>query len=224
MREFPTCLFGFLTRDPTIERRTLSGGVSLSGVEDVVQTDFGGYVQFVMGDANLLRREQVLAFRALATELSGGMVEVVVPLCDARHQPTFGRKRVSHSDGTPFSDDTEYSQWGDSVAAASSAAVGSTQLSITIGALDKPLLGGEWFSIDHPAIGHRAYNVYSVNDGVIKFLPPLRADVSANEKLNFGNPKCVMRVLGDMRAPVNMGSGYATYSVTFIEAPIRETE
>lgn len=220
-RVFPTCQFHFDPIDPYIDSISIDGGTSLSGINTSIATDGGGKVVVNMTNARLMNRSEVLLWRAVATGMNGGNIPIVVPLCQARYQPTNGRTSVPHSDQTTFSDETEYAQWDCTVTVAADAVMGDISISLNITSLGKPLIGGEWFSIDHPNHRHRAYNIWSIDaqtdtTATVRFFPPLREDVTADEGVEFAIPKCMMRLVGEMRAPPQPG-GYANGNVAFVE-------
>lgn len=220
MKVFPTCLFAPNEVQADFERRTVSGGESLSGDEDIIATDGGGRVFFEISDTFLDDPEVALAWRALDAYLDGGARAIIVPLCDARHQPTNGRITVPHSDGTPFSDETEYSQGDASGLVAAGAPLRATTLHLENLILPRPLLGGEWLSIDHPTMRWRAYRIAEIVEqgattATVKIRSPLREAVTAGEAVDFANPRCMMRVEGGLPSPTSLG--YASGSARFVE-------
>lgn len=188
---FPTARFGFKSQDVNIERQTLSGGTALSGETDVVSTDGGGRVYAEFGDGDLIDRDKVLAWRALLTILEEGVTEMVVPFCDIRHQPYGGEHTATYGDGAVHSDGTPFAGGGPFGEATAAAALRATSLQFN-GAFAQPLIGGEWFTIVHPAKGPRAYRVRTVSGSAITFRPPLRESVAAGQELDFANPRCLM--------------------------------
>lgn len=217
---FPTGLFGFLSKDIDIERQTLTGGTALSGEQDVVSTDGGGRVFAAFGDGNAVDRSTVLAWRALLTNLEDGVAPIIVPFCDVRHTPYGAMHRVPHSDGTPFSDESLYRGADDPVASTTAPAdLRATQIAYTIEAA-QPLLGGEWFAIEHPTKGWRAYRIASIDetDGTLRFRPPLREAVPAGTSLEFAAPRCLMRQ--EPKSASSLTTGRASQpAIRFIEAP-----
>lgn len=188
---FPTALFGFKSQDVNIERQTLSGGTALSGETDVVSTDGGGRVYAEFGEADLIDRDKVLAWRALITILEEGVTEMVVPFCDIRHQPYGGEHHVTYGDGATHSDGTLFAGGGPFGETTAPALLRATSLQFN-GAFAQPLIGGEWFTIEHPVKGPRAYRVRTVDGDTITFRPPLRESVAAGQELDFANPRCLM--------------------------------
>ena len=223
MKNFPTCLFSPDDQEADIERRTISGGESLSGDENLIATDGGGRVFYEIGNPYLDDIDTALAWRALSAYQDGGARPVIVPFCDARHQPSNGFTHVLHSDQTTFSDETPYVQGSASGEVAADAPLRATVLEIKALVLARTLLGGEWLSIDHPTMRWRAYRIAEILEqdldagtAKVSVRPPLREDVKVGEAIDFTDPRCVMRLDGDMRSPSNMGYA-AGNSVRFVE-------
>lgn len=213
---FPTCKFAFANREIMVVQNVVSGGTSLAGDETVIATDGGGRWRAEYSNAPLNRRDKVLAWRAFRAIMEGGVVPFIFPICDARHQPVKKSIGAPHSDDTPFDDDTLYESGGGDVAATTSALLRGTALRINIAALQKELLGGERFSIDHPTWRHRLYEIKKVDGNMIEFRPPLREAVPAGTVLEFREPKSVMRLASDMSAP-NDGPRGGVGSISLIE-------
>lgn len=221
---FPTALFGFLDQEVDIERQTLKGGTALSGDQDVVSTDGGGRVFAEFSAGALVDRDKVLAWRALLARLEEGVTQVVVPFCDVRHTPYGGEHRVPHSDGTPFSDGALYRGGGPVAASISDVPLRGTAIAFTFAAA-RPLIGGEWFAIEHPNKGWRAYKVKEIvsdyNGEVgVRFSPPLREAVTVGQPLDFRDPRCLMTQDPSQRASSALQSRrYTDAAIRFIEAP-----
>ncbi|ARR53491.1 hypothetical protein HY78_08680 [Rhizorhabdus wittichii DC-6] len=215
MRSFISCIFHFDDQDIRVEGQVVSSGPSLSGIEEPIATDGGGVVVADFMNGDLAEREEVLAWRAFAASLDGGAAQVLVHFGDRYHQPVGDPASVPHSDGTPFSDDEEYSSGGADYVTVGSAALRATRLTIT-GASVLPLIGGEWFSIAHPTWGWRAYNIVSIDSATIEFRPPLREAVSAGTRVEFDDPRCVMRRAQPTSNALNVGR-YGAPSISFVE-------
>lgn len=219
---FPTARFAFDEQEVDIEHRTISGGIALSGEEDVIETDGGGRVFAEFANGPLLERADQLAWRALGTQYGSGTVPIIVPFCDRLHQPYGNEHLVPHSDDSPFSDDSEYSGGGPIATASADAALRATTISLAID-FPQELLGGEWFSIDHPEKGWRAYNIATIvsqsdSAATVTFGPPLREAVAAGETVDFNEPRCLMRVDGRPSRKLEIGV-YGEASIRFVEAP-----
>jgi hypothetical protein len=176
-----------------MERVTLEGGEAIAGGTDRVATDGGGRVFAQFSDGSLVDRETVLAWRALLGMLEEGVVPMVVPFCDHLHQPYGGEQRVTYGDGTTHSDGTPLAGGGPVAETTAAAPLRATSLAFT-GVFARPLIGGEWFSIEHPTKGWRAYKVRTVDAdaGSLTFRPPLREAVDAGTVIDFANPRCLM--------------------------------
>lgn len=215
---FPTALFGFKTVEVDIERQTLTGGVSLSGDEDLLAIDGGGRVYAQFADGDLIDRDKVLAWRALLTILEGGVAAMVVPFCDIRHQPYGGEHRVPYGDGAYHSDGSPFAGGGPFAEATAPASLRATTLSFN-GAFAQPLIGGEWFGIEHPGKGWRAYRVRTVDaeGGTLTFRPPLREAIGAGDVLDFAEPRCLM--IQNDKASVSLANRrHVSAAIRFVEA------
>ena len=217
---FPTSRFGFLEQEVDIERQTLKGGTALSGEQDITSTDGGGRVFAEFAGGSLIDRDKVLAWRALMGILEEGVTRIVVPFCDVRHTPYLGsgKRRVPHSDKTPFSDGSLYVGSGVTGLVGIPMAPRATRVFLSA-VLRRELIGGEWFSIEHPNKGWRAYKVKQVIDeGSFTFSPPIREAVDAATTLDFNEPRCLM--VQDGRASTRLvNRRHTEAAIRFIEAP-----
>ncbi|MBM3927563.1 MAG: hypothetical protein FJ335_03760 [Sphingomonadales bacterium] len=213
---FPTRSFYFEGVDPDVEARTISGGVALSGEENLIATDGGGRAFVEFSNADLDDPAILAAWRAISAR---GPLPIIVPLGDARHQMM--GEVTTPLERLPWWEEADFA--GAPLASlASAAALRATTIAVAVGSLPKPVRAGIWLSIDHPTWRHRAYPVREVlsDNGataVLKLGLPLREATSAGVAVEFVDPKCTMRRDGEMRSPV---SGlYAEGSVRFVEYP-----
>lgn len=218
---FPTCFLGIYAKDVDIETARISGGVSLSGIEDSIATDGGGRWVGTADNVALHTREKIMTWRAFKSATGGGIDPFIFPICDARHQPTRGKQKVPHSDGTSFSDDTLYSSADCEVYVAADAPLRATQIQLDIASLGRPLVGGERFTIVHDTWRERAYQIGRIisqtsASAVVQFHTPLREAVSAGTAVDFNNPRFVARVDGQMSAPLT-NPKFASGAVRFVE-------
>lgn len=174
LRTFHPCAFGFQNQDVRVGDNTLSGGKSLSGYEDVIRTDGGGYwladyTNSRFGGRTEERLNKTLAWRALNSGMLGGSVAINVDFCDRLHQPVGDLALVLHSDGTPFSDDSLYESSGaqcEVVAVVNGQAGGSRSTVMDIRLVSqRPLLAGERASYE----GRNGWGYVSVRSS-----PPCR--------------------------------------------------
>lgn len=224
---FPTGRFGFGEQEVNIERQTLRGGTALSGEQDVVSTDGGGRVYAEFAKGPLVDRALNLAWRALVTILEEGVTPVIVPFCDLRHQP-YGAVAltggVPHSDGSPFSDDSLYVSGTGGGALVTDYPLRATTIRI-LTTIAQPLIGGEWFAIQHPTKNWRAYRIAKVEPVAgapggydVSFRPPLREAVVYGEAVELINPRCLM--IMDQQANTRLEHHrYGEAAIRFVEAP-----
>lgn len=214
---FPTGRFGFMQQEVDIEGATLEGGEAIAGGTDRVATDGGGRVFADFGDGALIDRETVLAWRALLGVLEEGVTPMVVPFCDKRHQPYGGEHHVTYGDGATHSDGSLFSGGGSFAETTAAGALRATQLQMA-GTFGRPLIGGEWFSIEHPTKGWRAYKVQRIDDdGTLTFRPPLREAVAIGETLDFSEPRCLM-VQDGRASSALVNRRQTTAAIRFVEA------
>jgi hypothetical protein len=200
MPTFDPSQFGIATLDFRVAGSTVSGGRSLSGIEDPVRTDGGGFVVADFGGGNMIDRTANLAWRALMAASDNGVTSIDVLLLDRRHQPV-------RRHGPAFTS-----------AVVGTAALRATAMTISTNAPRK-LRGGEWFSINHATWGSRAYQIATVapngSNFDITFRPPLREAVTDGLAVELNAPKCKMRLAS---APSSAITGrLGTAAATFIE-------
>jgi hypothetical protein len=88
------------------------------------------------------------------------------------------------------------------------------------------LVGGESFSIDHPTMGHRLYEIktaiYDDDDlATITFNPPLREAVTSGTRLEFDRPRCTMRLVNPSSMDLSVVPWtFNSASVDFIECDL----
>ena len=215
----------------------VSPGQTGQSVAPLVRTDGGGYWSCQMTDVSLsgggsLRgkdRQKIstLLWRAVRQVCDGGVTPIVVPRNDALFRPwpeglSTSDVIVSHDDGASFSDGSEYIQSAIDITCAA-ASLRDTTLEITILNASE-LQGGESFSICHPTMGWRLYEIATVEmdtdtTGTITFKPPLREDVATGTELEFDKPRCTMR----LAAPSSMDLAVAPWTFNTASASFIET-
>jgi hypothetical protein len=230
LRLFHPCQFGFSDQDIRVVGSTISGGTSLSGYEDVIQTSGGGFwaADFSgadFGDRDDAGRAETLAWRAANAAMQGGSIPVTLQFCDRLHQPVLDRHRSPHSDDTPFADTSLYASAGATatvLAVVNGQAGGNRTTVLDIAfAGERDLIGGERFTYTGAkGWGERAAEIYAVEDipggKRITFQPPIRGGISAGDPLDFDNVRCRMRRTSQPSNPLNMGA-FSTASISFQE-------
>lgn len=222
MITWPSSLLPATDVELSLQGRTTTGGMSVSGISQLVKTDHGGLWRFVFSGIYLRTKDQVRAWRALEGQLDGGATKLVVPICDLRHAPrpdgALPGDAVPHSDDTYFSDDTGYVSGIMSAVTVGAAALGASSLGIDV-LVGSDLMGGEHFTIDHPTEGPRMYRVISVGDDTISIRPTLREAVADGEVIDFDRPRCTMRLAGSDTMNLNLQLGrFGQVGVAFVEA------
>jgi hypothetical protein len=208
------CAFNFTDQDVRRVGSVTDGGASLSGINDPIESDGGGYWRADFTNGTARTREQGLAWRAITEGLDNGATAINVLICERLFQPVNAFVTVTHSDGTPFSDDSEYASSGADYTAAS-AALRATTLTIA-GDSEQALLGGELFSIQHATWGWRLYRVIKINGNAITIRPPLREAIDDATPLEFDRPRCQMRLAQVTSNPTSQGR-YTSCSLSFVE-------
>lgn len=220
MKVFPTRLFYFQGHAAGLERRTVSGGTSLSGEEDVIATDGGGRVTVQFSEADLDEPEAAVAWRALDVLTEDGAEPIIVPLGDARHQMM--GDVTTPMGGLPWWEEADFAPLEPLSVLTAASDLRATTIAATVSDLPGPVRPGLWLSIDHPTWRHRAYRVREVlsDDGATATLtirPPLREATPAGTAVEWVDPKCTCRVADGMPSPTTLG--YAEGSVSFVEWP-----
>jgi hypothetical protein len=225
---FPSRLFAPSSLQPRLVGQAITGGASLSGEAQFADVGGGGRWVVDFGEATLWTREKILAWRRFAAACDGGAAQAVVPITDRRQQPVTGAYAGSDTIGL----DTwvaDSSAIPDDISATVTvgAALGATSLTFTYtGPL--PLVGGEFFSIEHATWGHRLYQFIRIDSGgaggggstTATFRPPLREAIdtgSPTTYLEMEWPRCLMRVDGDISETVSM-QRWGKASARFVEA------
>lgn len=179
------------------------GGRPFSGgAPQAVAFTGGGLWRAKLIDIALRTRDQINAWHAFEALLTGGATTIIVPRCDRRHGPMPPNIEggVPHSDGSSFGDGSLYYAPGIIAYVAEDADLRATTLKIAMEG-NRPLIGGEHFSIDHGGdVSWRLYRVVRVlnvsGGGVntVEIRPPLRKAVDENDVVDFRLPRCVMRL------------------------------
>jgi hypothetical protein len=182
--------------------KTLGGGQSLSGIEQVASTMNdrwqASYRFPVRTD------DDVLALRAFVMSMRGRASTVALPMFDLARAPwavnaqgikqTPGAVRTPSLDGTPFADAANLRDGLIRASITSLAALNAIQLSVAVAAGSAPR-PGHFFSL-----GTRGYAVQSVTGAgpyTLEIWPWLRVAASSGQSVNFTSPVCEMRFATD---------------------------
>lgn len=202
-----------------------SGGLTISGVEQVVQssTDFW---EAQIG-LKIRTRQHRLAYRALMAQSFGRATEWIISTCD----PFGGGITAVPDFSFDSSFDSSFALGGEAPAVIPSGVGGVTdvdadrgdrQLDFEIVEHDLAPVPGEYFSI-----GDRLYVIGTVGDpGTaahhyrITFSPGLRADTAAGSTMEFSNTRCLMRLAQDNIGQMNLDMlRFADITLSFVEVP-----
>lgn len=221
---FPAHLFCPNSVTAQVVGRVISGGVSLSGIEDVIATDGGGRVRVDFADISLSGPVEQRAWSAWTGHLGGGAVECLVPVVsiDTAPLPWAGRglRPVSEFGGNDPVFPTSVGYRVPLIAARTvgASALRATQITIRM-SKGSPLVGGEWFSIGQRA--HRIIRIVSRSgtSATVRIEPPLRAAVPSNTVVEFEWPVMRARLAPDSNpaATIQLGS-YSETAISFVEA------
>lgn len=190
---FPVHIFNPKEITARIVESVISGGVALSGEEDVIATDGGGRWEIAYEGITLRSPFQIRAWEAWEGHLGRGKTDCYVPLISLGHanRPSHGLIALGVSklvtDDTIFPTSVVYSNSQIVATVSASAAIRATQLAISI-SKGAPLAGGEKFSI-----AGRGYRVIrALGGGFFQIEPPLREAVSSGAACIFDWPliKC----------------------------------
>lgn len=216
---FPAHMFRPADVSASIAHRVISGGETLSGIEDVIATDGGGRWMISYSGITLDEPDLIRAWSAWQGHLAGGVNECLVPLLSVvtAPRPSLGHHPMQPSD--ILTDDAlfpTYLRFSSphivaSVGAAAALRATELQINVTQGS---PVKGGEKFSL-----GTRAYRIIRKVYGN-RFLiePPLREAVSIGTAVNFDWPSVKCRLVpGEGVEPLISFDRMGEASISFVE-------
>ena len=185
--------------------RSLSGGPSLSGFEQVVpQMTDRWQARYQVPVRN---REQMLAMRAMLSNLRGRTGTVALPAYENRYAPwhkdQYGRWRTPKTmrtrdlDGTPYADPANIDDTLITATVVNAVLAGATAIDITINVgYGDPVRPGNRFSINA-----RLYEIIGVSQVGLNYhvtiWPWLRFQVYHGTVVDFTSPVCEMRLASD---------------------------
>lgn len=216
-----------------------SGGVSVTGIEQVVQSSAGRWtatLQFEVGsrfsriDADSRDADSVLCWRAIQALLEGRSNVLKIGPYDDLNIPSaiagtsYGGD-VDHSDDTTFDDGADYEQDETPAQVAAAITVGDTTITVDMLAGHSPE-PGQYFSVDD-----RMYLIKSAAESdtvadrwALTVWPPARAAVTSTQVTNglaadFDHPQVKMRLAQDSTGQLTMRQLYrASPSFDLVEA------
>lgn len=185
----------------------IGGGAALAGPGQTVDWSAGGWWGGQLGDIRVSKPDQHRTLRALLMHASNGG-EIVMPIIDDPQRPmadsSLPMGRARFNDGSTFSDGSSFLSRRIVFDLAEPAQEGDTEIRIRREpGQSRPLLGGEYWSFEHPEAGHRLYCIEDLDEenahGVraVKFGVPLRTDLPLGVFADFEAPRLTMRMIGD---------------------------
>ncbi|MDP2358024.1 MAG: hypothetical protein Q8M31_18435 [Beijerinckiaceae bacterium] len=198
----------------TFDARTRSGGVSITGAEQIAASN-GGFWRASLIGIPVVSQQKRHAWRALEAQIQGRTNDVLVPVFSIDQPVMIGG--IPHSDEALFSDGSGYSQRDISAVFTSGAALRATEITLTVlGATVQP---GQYFSVGTGRL-HLIASLLEVDgdDITIRIWPPLREPVEEGADADFSAPKCRMKLATDneMAAEFDLGR-FASPTVEFVE-------
>lgn len=224
---FPRKLLREQNHDWNIVGNTAGVGQTSSAAVDV-RSDGGGLWVASLNNIRFMDASDALLWRAVRQACNGGVTPIVVPRNDIAFVPwpagsIDGTDYLPHSDTSLFDDGAGYHQPSIDVTVAAPAALRATALVMDLN-LCGALQGGEAFSIEHPTMGWRLYEIATVEmltatQAEVTFNPPLREAVAADDYLEFDRPRCLMKLQNAAAMDLNVTTWpFSLASVKFIEA------
>ncbi len=216
---FPAHIFNPGAVRSNIERKTLSGGTSLSGVEDSVIIDGGGRWIIEYSGIGLDGPAALKRWDAWNGYLNAGTADVLVPFVsiETAPRPAFGRGYMPpsnlYTDDPLFPTVVQFTSPYIIATVAASAPLRATTVRIAM------VRGGEITGGERVSFGDRGYRIRrKLGPDTYQIEPPLRAPVAAGAEANFDWPVVRCRAVpGEDWSPMIEMGRYADTSIKFVE-------
>lgn len=205
---WPTTILKPMAGKSKIVAATISGGRSISGLEQVVQSD-AGYWRLTMAQIRIGNNEALRTYNVIEATLQGRGGTALVPFLDCHRAPwpVINGVTVTSNGSQPWSDGTLFNDgtgWLDPVIIADmvdEVAAGATTATIRI------IVGSALLAGMHWQAGERGYRIQRVLSETIEsadstlysiqFWPPARDAIPAGTSLNFDDPRFLARLETD---------------------------
>lgn len=181
-------------------RLSRSGGRSMAGAEQIVETDAGYWRMSLVLD--IRRTTNILLWRALRTKLRGRANTLRCGPFDCGRSPgrlELGPSHVTearHSDLAPFSDDTPYVSTMTSGLLSAAAVIRATTITVAVSGAVSRIEAGVYFSI-----GDRMHIIEEATvaggTATLTFWPGLRAPYDAGTPVEFDHPRGLWKPVDD---------------------------
>lgn len=213
--------------DWNIVGNTMTAGQTASSSVDI-RSDGGGLWSASLNNMQFRDASYTLLWRAVRQLCNGGVNPIIVPRRDRTWAPFVGGIQpvytpIPHSDGTLFSDGTGYTQSVIYVTCEGGSHLRATSMTVNLINCG-PLVGGESFSVRHPTMNWRLYEIGSAvmidsTHAQVTFNPPLREQVNDGDALEFDHPRCTMKLVNSSSMDLNTTTWpFSTASVKFVES------
>jgi hypothetical protein len=216
-----------------------SGGVSVTGVEQIVQSSAGRWqatVQFEVATGagavdgiDPRDADTILAWRAILAKLQGRSNILIIGPYDELNAPagiagtSYGGD-IPHGDDAEFSDGAEYEQAETPAEIAAAYAAGTTTITVDMLASHTPEPGQYFSVLDRLFIIDAAVETAVADRWTLTVWPPARdavtaAQVTAGLAAEFDKPQCKMRLSQDAAGQLRLAQRYrSSPTVDLVEA------
>lgn len=193
--------------DLRLINKTRSAGESITGFEQVL---YGVTQRWAFSlEFNYLKLSMVPAYRAMIASLEGRANALRVPVFDRQFWPSdavLGIASATHSDGSAFSDETEYLT-SDIEGITVSGGIGAKEITVDFGSYGEVFEAGLYFGIEDETYLATSV-VWDGSEATINFQPGLRqTHVGSTFRLR---PRLIMRLANDESGAHPLELGRAT--------------
>lgn len=221
---FPTHRFNPTPIKAGIVENVISGGVALSGDEDVIATDGGGRWRITYSNINLRGPALLRLWDAWVSHMAGGAQPILVPLVSLTTAPRpvagngLARPSGIYANDPQFPTEVRFASPYIVATTVGVTALRATTITIAV-AQGARIGGGERFSI-----GGRSHKIERVlsrpteMSAVCVINPPTRSAIAAGASVNFEWPVVQAKAVPgqDLDPDVSYGRN-ATVSISFVE-------
>ena len=190
-----------------LETQSRSGGVSLTGSEQIVSSGAGRWRCRIdlrtYGTSHDGREEAVLALRAFVAQMEGRVGEILLPAFDGYRPRDAAGNMLSDVEQVPLGHLFLFDHLGfgqqelTHATLAAPAALRATEIAVTVldGQGPRP---GHYFSLgERLYIAQLVWRAAPDSETHIRFSPPLRTAATTGERVILDKPRCLMRLASD---------------------------
>jgi hypothetical protein len=224
--EFPRKLLRETSHDWNIVGNTATAGQTAASSVDI-RSDGGGLWTASLNNIQFIDQTDTNCWRAIRQLCNGGVNPIIVPRNDTVFAPFpvgfAPYAPITHDDLTLFDDGSGYYQSIIDVTCLGGAAQRATAITFNLNFCGL-LQGGEAFSIQHPTLNWRMYEIASVTQidathATVTFNPPLREAVLNGAVIEFDRPRCTMKLVNSAAMDLNVTTWpFSLASVKFVES------